>query len=131
MKVTTGTTHHNDTDWKGVEMNIEVRGTAMAITVALREHATRRLLFALSRFAPRLRRIEVRLDDINGPRGGVDKRCRVAIGVRAGAALVVEQVDSDMYAAIARAADRAGRAVDRSLARGRAAAAAGNAYRAA
>lgn len=30
---------------------------------------------ALARFADRLTRVEVHLSDINGPRGGTDKRC--------------------------------------------------------
>jgi len=112
-------------------MKIEIRGTGMKVTGALREHVIRRLRFAVSRFGPRLRRIEVRLDDVNGPRGGIDKRCRVAVGVRSGSAIVVEEADADMYAAISRAADRTGRAVARRIERGRATGAAGNAYRAA
>ena len=39
----------------------------------------RRLAFAFGRFGPLLRRVAVRLTDLNGPRGGVDKACPLAV----------------------------------------------------
>ena len=41
--------------------------------------AQQRLRFALGRFADRVRSLTVRLSDINGPRGGRDKRCTIAV----------------------------------------------------
>ena len=35
--------------------------------------------FALDRFAGAIREVDVRLADLNGPRGGVDKLCRVQL----------------------------------------------------
>ena len=45
---------------------------------ALREYVVRRLSFVLRRFSHRIRRLTVRLADVNGPRGGLDSRCSIA-----------------------------------------------------
>jgi ribosome-associated translation inhibitor RaiA len=77
------------------------------------------LHYALGRFEGRVNVVTARLADLNGPRGGVDKRCRISVAVRAGDPVLVEDADTDLYAAIDRAAERAGRAVWRQLARRR------------
>ena len=78
--------------------------------------AQQRLLFALSRFASRVRSLTVRLSDVNGPRGGRDKRCAVAVQLAGSKRLiVVEDLEVELQAAIARAADRAARAVARTV----------------
>ncbi len=88
---------------------------------ALRAHVERRLHFALGRFGGRVRQATVRLSDLNGPRGGLDKVCRIAVRLPAVRDLVVDDADGDLYVAIDRAADRVGRSVGRRLARGRSA----------
>jgi len=98
-------------------MNLVIRGVDLEPTDAIRNHIERRLSFALSRFSGRLRDVEVRLRDENGPRGGVDKVCRVKATLHGLSTLVVEAVGSDLYAAIDSAADRAGRALGRALRR--------------
>jgi len=78
--------------------------------------AERRLEYALGRFAPRVRSLSVRLSDLNGPRGGLDKKCLIAVRLeRPRRVIVIEDVDADEGAAINRAADRAARAVSRAV----------------
>ena len=101
-------------------MQLDVRGHNLEVTVALRDHVTKRLRFALGRVATRLERVAVRIADVNGPRGGVDKRCRVRV-VLPGRSITIDELDRDLYVAIDRAAERAGRAAERALARLRAA----------
>jgi ribosomal subunit interface protein len=98
-------------------MNLEIRGVELDPTPALREHVSRRLAFALSRFSGRIKDVEVRLRDENGPKGGVDKVCRIKATCHGLPTLVVEAVGSDLYGAIDVAADRAGRALGRALRR--------------
>jgi putative sigma-54 modulation protein len=62
-------------------MQFEIHGKDIPITERLRGHIERRLCFALERFARRISRVRVSVGDLNGPRGGIDKRCRVAIVV--------------------------------------------------
>ena len=101
-------------------MRLDIRGRHLTLTPALLDRVTRRLRFALGRFDRRVGRVSVRLGDVNGPRGGVDKSCTVHLHA-AGRSITIEERDRDMYAAIDRAAERAGRAVERALARLRAA----------
>ncbi len=37
--------------------------------------------FALGRFASQVKKVEVCLDDLNGPRGGIDQRCRIDVWI--------------------------------------------------
>lgn len=96
-------------------MNIEIQTRHFMSTQALNDHVQRRLEFALSARYRNIRRIIVRLSDINGPRGGHDKRCHIQISLPQQADVVVEDVQSDLYSAIDRAADRASRTVSRRL----------------
>lgn len=99
-------------------MNISIQCRGFSLTEALDSHVQQRLAFTLARAAGRLRRIDVRLSDINGPRGGVDKRCMIEAHLAGRTVVVVEEVQADMYAAIDRAADRVGRTVLRRLSLG-------------
>lgn len=94
-------------------MNIEVLAIGFPLDTRLRSVVERRLGFALSRFATRLRRIVVRLDDQNGPRGGVDKRCRIEAVLRDGRHLFAEDREAKWTLAVGLAAARIGRAVGR------------------
>ena len=59
----------------------------------------------------------LRLSDINGPRGGRDKRCRIQVPFPGTRNVVIEDTEADLYVAIDRAAERAERAVVRRLER--------------
>lgn len=96
-------------------MHLEIRGQHLDVGRAARFHAERRLRFALGRFASRVGRVAVRVADVNGPRGGTDKRCRIVVALGGAGTVVVEDRDADVYAAIDAAADRAGRLVARAL----------------
>lgn len=98
-------------------MQVEIRSRGFALTDALREHVERRLSFALSRVNEHVRRVQVRLADVNGPRGGVDKLCRIQVSLNRRESVLVEDTAVDVYAAIDRAAARAGRSVMRRLGR--------------
>lgn len=104
---------------KEMGMQLRLDGGRIGLTPALREHIERRIRFALGRVAGAVGRVSIRLDDLNGPRGGVDKRCRVLMQIPRAGTAVVEAVDSDLYAAIDGAAERARRAALRRIERAR------------
>jgi hypothetical protein len=83
-----------------------------------REHAVQRLRFALRRLSWLVPRVRVQLADINGPRGGVDKRCRLELKTDRRGSVVVTAVSRDWRSAIDEALHRAARTVLRSLRRG-------------
>ena len=97
-------------------MNVQLRGQGTELSMALRAHAERCVAFALRRFARRIDRVTVWLEDVNGPRGGVDKRCRITVRLRPNGGAFVAKSATDAYVAIGRAAGRAGAAVARKLA---------------
>lgn len=99
------------------EKQFEMQSRGFVLTDALREYTGRRLKFALARAEGHIRRVTVRLSDVNGPRGGIDKRCRIQVTINGLAAVVIEDTEADLYLAIDRAADRTGRSVARRLAR--------------
>jgi len=98
-------------------MQINIQSQDFSLSGRLREHIQRQVRFALSRFADRIQRVRISIADINGPRGGMDKRCLIQIDMTAKPGLVAEVTDSNMYAAISRSASRANRLVSRCLKR--------------
>jgi hypothetical protein len=85
----------------------------------LAELAVQRLRFALRRHRPRVPQATVALSDVNGPRGGVDKRCRVELGTDGAGRLVVSAVAGDWRSALDRALARATRLLSQLGPRGR------------
>lgn len=98
-------------------MRIDVRGKGLEIGASLRGYVERRVAFALGRRSDQLERVQVWLEDVNGPRGGADKRCRVKLTGRGLGAKVIEASGSELGAvvheALERAAQVAGRALER------------------
>lgn len=106
-------------------MKIEVRCRGIEASDALREHAVRRIHFQLGRFNGKVGSVVVRIGDVNGPRGGLDKRCLVTARGPALASIIIEQLSTDPCSAVDLAVARAARAVGRELARARTAPRAG------
>ncbi|MBX7106316.1 MAG: HPF/RaiA family ribosome-associated protein [Gemmataceae bacterium] len=100
-------------------MWLNIHSQGMSIDSTIRERIDRRLGFALGRFGDRIGRVTVNLTDLNGPRGGIDNRCRIVVEILGQERAVVEDTDFDLHAVIDRAADRIGQAVYRKLERAR------------
>jgi ribosome hibernation promoting factor len=98
-----------------MQLELHVRGTYVAET--LRRYAEHRFRFALRRFSHRVRRLRIYIADLNGPRGGVDKQCRILAEVAPSGSLVLKETDTHVYEAMDRAADRLRRCVRRDLKR--------------
>ncbi len=98
-------------------MRVEIRSRGMDIGERLRDYSIRRVRFALGRYGTRIVRAVVFLTDLNGPRGGIDKQCRILLRLRPGREVTVEASDADLLAAVDRAADRARHALSRDIQR--------------
>ncbi|MFZ4539790.1 HPF/RaiA family ribosome-associated protein [Propionivibrio sp.] len=98
-------------------MRIDIQARGFDLTEGLREHTERRLQFALSWASQDVRAVSVRLSDINGPRGGNDKRCCIQIRLPGIQDVVIEDTEADLYMAIDRAVDRTERTVAHRLKR--------------
>jgi putative sigma-54 modulation protein len=56
-------------------MRIVIQARSFGLTAGLLQHVERRICFALD--WAKVHKISVRLSDLNGPRGGTDKRCHI------------------------------------------------------
>lgn len=81
----------------------------------LPDHIERRLRFALARFGRRVERVVVFLQDHNGPKGGIDKVCRILVKVHGCGTVMAAVSDSDWTAAVDRATTRIGHSVARHI----------------
>jgi ribosome-associated translation inhibitor RaiA len=103
-----------------VAMDLELRGRGVDTLDSFRTHAERRLQFAFDKFSGRTSRALVRVEDVNGPRGGADKRCTIQVELIPSGSILAEATSPRLYTAFDRAAERAARAVQRRLERGHA-----------
>ena len=100
-------------------MHITIQTRGFSITESLRLYVLQRIRFVLGWAGIGTRKLAVVLSDINGPRGGNDKRCKIQVQLVGGKDLVIEDTEADMYVAIDRAAERADRALVRRMKRER------------
>ena len=100
-------------------MHMTIQTNGFQMTTALRAYTEQRLATALGWARHHMRKLAVSLSDINGPRGGVDKRCRIQVQLGGGREVIIDDVDANLYTAIDRAVDRADRAVVRKVERTR------------
>lgn len=96
-----------------------IRSVKVAVDDADRDYIRRKLGRKLGKFGSEVERVSVRIEDVNGPRGGRDKRCRIKITLRGMLSVVVEEQHSALQAAIDGALERAGSTVTRQLQRRR------------
>ena len=96
-------------------MKIAIRFLGLPTSEALRQHSERQAHLHLARFERELDSVEIRVRDINGPRGGEDMECKVsARGPRVGFTTMAE-LTSDAYSSVALALSRLARTVARTL----------------
>ena len=100
-------------------MKIDIQALDFSLTGSLMRELEKRVTYPLSARHDDIKCIMVRLGDVNGPRGGKDKYCRIRVEMPGHKDVYVEDIESDMYTAIYRAAGRASRTVSRRLARSR------------
>ena len=100
-------------------MHIDIQSPHFSVTRAMRSHTDRQLRLALTFCDEHIRRIVVRLSDINGPRGGPDKCCHLQVTLFGLHDVIIEDVEADLYVAIDRTASRAAQSIRRHLTRRR------------
>ena len=61
----------------------------------MRDMSVHRVRFALRRLSALVPRAKVQFSDVNGPRGGVDKRCQVELSTDAKGTVVIASLASD------------------------------------
>ena len=81
-------------------MNIDIRTRAQHSSTALRSFAETLLADRIGAHHKQVVGASIQLDDVNGPRGGEDKRCRVILRLRNKPVVVVSKSAADWYDAV-------------------------------
>ncbi len=88
-------------------MNVQINPQdRFTLTEALEQHLDHTLEAVDRRFGTRLTRLEVYLSDVNGPKGGPDKECKLEARPRGMDPVVASSTNEDAYMAIKEAADK-------------------------
>ena len=88
----------------------------------VRTEAERLAEARFARFGRTIDAVKASVMDVNGPRGGVDIRCRLLVKIHRGKQIVIDETAASVREALTAAFERAGHAVSRRidrLARGR------------
>lgn len=96
-------------------MEIRIFDGSIKTSDAEREYILSRIGAAAARLKDEPGVIDVRLSDLNGPKGGVDKLCSVVLTPPGLSTIRVEEQERDYYAAIDAASATLKRAVARAL----------------
>jgi len=83
----------------------------------LRDLSVERVRFVLRRLSAWVPHARVQFTDVNGPRGGVDKRCQVELKTDTAGTVVITSLAHDWRTALDRSLTRATRVLTRSLQR--------------
>lgn len=86
-----------------IQVDISARG--FDLSEPIRQHVEDRLHAALDQHEQQVRRVDVVLEDTNGPKGGQDKRVKIAVQMADGDTVRVEQTGEELYPTVSRAAD--------------------------
>ena len=87
-------------------MEIQIKFHHMQDKANLSDHIEHRLSLALDRFERSIRHVVMHIYDMNGPRGGVDKKCLALIALRPGGSVAYELTDTDIFSAVDRLSDK-------------------------
>jgi ribosome-associated translation inhibitor RaiA len=77
-----------------------VRAVGVRIGPNDRDYVRRKLGRKLGKFSRHVERSSVRIEDVNGPRGGIDKLCRIKVVLHGLPSVVVEESHEQLQAAL-------------------------------
>lgn len=92
-------------------MKISIQSQGFEVTGAMSELIEGKLFSALGRHRARVVSVDVRLGDENGPRGGIDKYCRIQVYLQDARTARAADLRADLYDAIECASHKVSRVV--------------------
>lgn len=96
-------------------MHLQIIAANVQLSPAMREFVRRRAEMALGRHRHHIDWVLLRLEDLDGPEGGLNKRCQVDARVYGLGTLFAQSTDRDWLAAVGRGAERVARRIERDL----------------
>lgn len=98
-------------------MRMYIQTQGFELTSAIDQHVRRQLAHNLAGSEENIIAVDVFLGDINGPRGGMDKKALVCVQLASRLSVRFEAVHGDLYRAVTVASRKAKRSVKRTLRR--------------
>jgi putative sigma-54 modulation protein len=98
-------------------MKTHIHAKGFDLTDGIRSHIDKRIHFYLSRMQEHIMSIDVHLADINGPKGGIDKQCKVLIHSKNITSITIRDTKDNLYEAIDHAINRASHSLVRKITR--------------
>lgn len=96
---------------------LDIQVQNFSLTEAIESHIKNKLDPMHRHFGDRILSTHVHLSDINGPKGGVNKKCLIHVELQKLPTVVVENIEESLYTAIDNCCHSAERAVRKSLER--------------
>lgn len=96
-------------------MRVIIRSPHVDVDPELREHIGAAVRPALEHVEGRITSVQVHLDDLNGPKGGVDKKCECVANCGKLGVLRAEAVHKDVRKAVDAAVTKLQRAIDHAV----------------
>jgi putative sigma-54 modulation protein len=96
-------------------MKIGLQTQGFELTEAIEAHVQKQLNRSLATVEDHVFAVDVFLSDINGPRGGNDKRALICVQLAGRHSVKVERTHADLYSAVSSAARQVRGAAKRSL----------------
>jgi putative sigma-54 modulation protein len=87
-------------------MRCDIRSGNVDLRSGLREYIEQRFDRSLGRIQNRISHVTIRLDDVNGPKGGIDMRCHAEAHLVRSGLVLADAVAGDIRTAVDEAADR-------------------------
>jgi hypothetical protein len=98
-------------------MRITVNNKQSQISESAIQHAMSRIETAFSKLRGEVISVELLVEDVNGPRGGIDKKCQIVVNLRKMASVAVSVEKATFSKAISQTISRARRAASRKVQR--------------
>ncbi len=92
-------------------MRIDIQASGLGLSALTRAFVERKLRQGFGRFGNRIEKVSAHFSDINGPRGGIDKRLVMRVRIGRGEETVVQTRDADFYTLLDRTVQRGKRNV--------------------
>ncbi len=103
---------------KGDSMRVQIRSSIANFDKGPGKQRLAELLERnLGRFERRIKSVQVFIEDVNGPKGGVDKECRCVVHLRRLPPVVIRDADECLTTLAHRVANRTAHAVRRCVSR--------------
>lgn len=100
-------------------MKIDIHSQRTRLSEFCRSWMEQQSKRAFHRFVGRIRNVKLRVSDLNGKRGGVDKQCLLILRLEPKGEIVVQRRAPSVFAAVGEAIARAQYIVAKQIARGR------------